>query len=102
MATSSPARSMMPSSSAPGGTPASSSLGGSRPIDPLNYQDVHGLGGTAEGRAPRNEEATGEPTDEQAAAPQGPRRFMDRSNIPLVHDGVGEEVMEKFQAFLEK
>jgi hypothetical protein len=76
---------------------ASSSLGGSRPIDPLNYQDVHGLGGTAEGRRPTNEIVM-----DDNAPPLRRTRFEDRSNIPLVRDRLGEQLQDQFQNFLEK
>lgn len=106
MATSPAPPSHFPSSSAPGGTPgptpvASSSLGGSRPIDPLNYQDVHGLGGTAEGRRPTRELDMADNTDENRRTQPRPR-FEDRSNIPLVTDEVGENVQKRFEQFLEK
>jgi hypothetical protein len=80
---------------------ASSSLGGSRPIDPLNYQDVHGLGGTAEGRRPTNEIDMADNTDDNAP-PLRRTRFEDRSNIPLVRDRLGEQLQDQFQNFLEK
>ncbi|CAK9784493.1 putative DNA unwinding-related protein [Cutaneotrichosporon oleaginosum] len=105
MATSPAPPSHFPSSSAAGGTPhrtplASSSLGGSRPIDPLNYRDVHGLGATAEGRRPTRELDIADNTDE-GRRPQPRTRIQDRSNIPLVSDELGEKVQAQFEKFLE-
>ncbi|GMK55135.1 hypothetical protein CspeluHIS016_0201910 [Cutaneotrichosporon spelunceum] len=105
MATSPPPPSHFPSSSGLDRTPGrtsipSSSLGGSRPIDPLNYKDVHGLGATAEGgRSTRELDTVDETEDTRRTQPRA--RFEDRSNIPLVIDGLGEGVQKQFESFLE-
>ncbi|BEJ12361.1 hypothetical protein CspHIS471_0208210 [Cutaneotrichosporon sp. HIS471] len=105
MATSPAPPSHFPSSLGPDGTPGrtpvpSSSFGGSRPIDPLNYQDVHGLGATAEGRRPTRELDMVDETGETKRTQPRPR-FEDRSNIPLVVDEVGVRVQRQFESFLE-
>lgn len=96
-----------PPSSLPAGTPQSSSLPQSRPvIDPLAYNDVHGLGGSipngaaAAGveEADTAEDLTGNSGRRRGAA----SRFNDTEAIPRVKDATGEKVMESFALFLEK
>lgn len=101
---SSPYAGAYPPSSAPGGTPGNDSSLQSRPaIDPLAFDDVHGLGGsrgTANGRGPRTEAQTGEDITERPT-----RRntgHPDPSAIPRVKDDTGDKVMESFEMFLEK
>lgn len=95
-----------PPSSLPAGTPQSSSLPQSRPvIDPLAYNDVHGLGGSlpngaagaAVDEADTAEDLTGTSRRRGAAS-----RFNDTEAIPRVKDATGEKVMESFALFLEK
>lgn len=91
-----------PPSSAPGGSPPpSSSNPTSRPvIDPLAFDDVHGLGGSR-GGAPRTEAQTGEDITEGSNRPRR-TRFEDTNDIPRVKDATGEKVTESFEMFLEK
>ena len=96
---SSPAPYNFPPSSAPGGTPHSSSLAQSRVIDPLAFDNVRGLNGTRAESADVEDTATG-------AAPRrgGGRRggLEDVNDIPRVKDATGEKVLESFALFLEK
>jgi DNA replication licensing factor MCM6 len=67
-------------------------------IDPLDFADVHGLGGTANG-GPRTEAQTGESL---VARPPRRKGKVDPSTIPRVKDTTGESVMRSFEGFLEK
>lgn len=110
LSTMSSPRQPLPPSSAPGGsppgTPQSSSLPQSRPvIDPLAFDDVHGLGGSrpSGGRAARTEAQTGESTEEGGNYP--PRRSVrvqDKTNIPQIRDATSEKVMGEFRKFLSR
>lgn len=90
-----------PPSSAPGGTPNQSSLQSRPMIDPLAFDDVHGLGGSRgdNNRTPRTEAQEGEDVVQRP-----PRRTgnVDTSTIPRIKDTTGEKVMESFELFLEK
>lgn len=92
----------LPPSSAPGGSPPpSSSYPTSRPVvDPLAFDDVHGLGGSR-GGAPRTEAQTGEDITEGSNRPRR-TRFEDTNDIPRVKDTTGEKVTESFEMFLER
>lgn len=92
-----------PPSSAPGGTPRSSAPQSRPVIDPLAYDDVHGLGGS---RANNRQEATeGEATEENGQQPRrqrAPRNGNNMEEIPRVRDVTGEKIMDDFQTFLDK
>ncbi|OCF45399.1 minichromosome maintenance protein 6 [Kwoniella heveanensis CBS 569] len=107
---SSPYPGAFPPSSAPGGTPQSSSLPQSRPlVDPLAFNDVHGLGGSLPGARGSRQAANGDDAGSQAGEDntdgtrRGPRRArgVDPESIPRVHDQTSEKVMESFAIFLE-
>ncbi|ORX33768.1 MCM2/3/5 family-domain-containing protein [Kockovaella imperatae] len=107
---SSPYPGSIPPSSAPG--PASSSLPQSRPmIDPLAFDNVHGLGGSLPGV---NGAGAGSGGGAGAGAEVGEditgagnrrmgrrARFEDSNDIPRVKDVTGDKVMESFAMFLE-
>jgi DNA replication licensing factor MCM6 len=91
-----------PPSSAPGGTPTAdrSSLQSRPALDPRDYDDVHGLGGS------RRDNDRGERTEAQEGediVQRPPRRAgnIDISAIPRVKDTTGEKVLESFRIFLE-
>lgn len=96
----------LPSSSAPIGSLRYSSLPGNRPIvDPLAFENVHGLAGSLPGA--RNGDGDGSEAEEEGAVQGGRgrrqvRRGLDFDDIPRVKDTTGEKVMESFVLFLEK
>jgi DNA replication licensing factor MCM6 len=98
----------LPTSSAPGGTPNSSSLPQSRTIiNPLAFDNVRGLAGTQgsiNGGDGRRGDDEAEDEDEMVARRRGGgrRRMDDTDAIPRVKDTTGEKVMESFALFLEK
>ena len=111
---SSPSHFGLPPSSVPGGTPDSSLLPQSRPIiDPLAFDNVHGLGGSLPGGTGNAAGAGGGRVDEAIDTETGEAvrrgggggrraRLEDTNDIPRVKDATGEKVMESFALFLEK
>ncbi|WVR05379.1 hypothetical protein IAU60_002393 [Kwoniella sp. DSM 27419] len=103
---SSPYPGALPPSSAPGGSPESSSLPQSRPIvDPLAFDNVHGLGGSLPGARPQGG-VDGDGSQAEEDNVEGRRaarrtRGVDPDSIPRVHDQTSEKVMESFAVFLE-
>ncbi|OXH40157.1 minichromosome maintenance protein 6 [Cryptococcus neoformans] len=95
----------LPSSSAPIGSLRYSSPPGNRPIvDPLAFENVHGLAGSLPGA--RNGDGDGSEAEEEGAVQGGRgrrqvRRGLDFDDIPRVKDTTGEKVMESFVLFLE-
>lgn len=83
-----------------------SSPPGNRPIvDPLAFENVHGLAGSLPGA--RNVDVDGSEAEEEGAVQGGRgrrqgRRGLDFDAIPRVKDTTGEKVMESFILFLEK
>ncbi|KAK8869610.1 hypothetical protein IAR55_000177 [Kwoniella newhampshirensis] len=101
---SSPSRFGLPSSSAPERSPNTSSLPVSRPIvDPLAFNDVHGLGGSlpGAGAGAGADEAEEDHEGERRRGPGRRTRAIDPDSIPRVKDATGEKVMESFALFLE-
>ncbi|WWD09922.1 hypothetical protein V865_008052 [Kwoniella europaea PYCC6329] len=101
---SSPYPGAFPPSSAPGGSPNSSSLPQSRNIDPLAFDNVRGLGGSipgATGQGDEGSQAGEDNTDGTRAAQRRARGGVDPESIPRVKDATGEKVMESFALFLE-
>lgn len=104
---SSPSHLGLLSSSGPMASPNSSSLPQSRPmIDPLAFDNVHGLGGSLpNGNAASRPTANGSVAGEDiTGVRRGGQRtgFQDPDAIPRVKDATGEKVMESFALFLEK
>lgn len=95
-----------PSSSAPVDSPRRSSSPGNRPIvDPLAFENVHGLAGSLPGA--RNGNGGASEAEEEGAIQGGRgrrqgRRGVELDAIPRVKDTTGEKVMESFILFLEK
>ncbi|WRT67336.1 uncharacterized protein IL334_004306 [Kwoniella shivajii] len=106
---SSPYPGAFPPSSAPGGSPNSSSLPQSRTLDPLAFDNVRGLGGSipgATGAGPgvngdEGSQAGEDNTDGTRNAQRRARSGVDPDSIPRVKDATGEKVMESFALFLE-
>ncbi|WVW82867.1 hypothetical protein I302_104879 [Kwoniella bestiolae CBS 10118] len=101
---SSPYPGAFPPSSAPSGSPNSSSLPQSRNIDPLAFDNVRGLGGSipgATGQGDEGSQAGEDNTDGTRAAQRRARGGVDPESIPRVKDATGEKVMESFALFLE-
>lgn len=100
-----PYNSSLPPSSAPidPGTPRSSlsqSLGQSRILDPLAFDNVPGLNGTQPGAA--NEAVEDTATGNAPRRGGMRRRFEDTADIPRVRDPTGESIMTQFAKFLEE
>ncbi|TYJ58147.1 hypothetical protein B9479_001243 [Cryptococcus floricola] len=109
---SSPPNLNFPSSSAPAGSPPPSDAGQRPIVDPLAFNDVHGLGGSIPGGGPNGHRSpNGSPGGSEAeedGPPRGGRRGrgaragrVDPDSIPRVKDTTGEKVMESFVLFLE-
>jgi DNA replication licensing factor MCM6 len=104
---SSPAASLFPPSSAPGGSPESSSLPqqSRQIIDPLAFDNVRGLAGTQNGDGFRGhaDEAEEDNADGAATRRRRVRRGQDDLDaIPRVRDTTGEQVADTFKDFLAK